>query len=197
MVARPKPKTARGEATRRAILEAAESVIGTAGYNEASIAEITRLAGVAQGTFYIYFKGKEEVFRALVLEMGRRLRGALSDAIEASPNRVAAEREGLRTFLTFVSAHPELYRIVQEALFVDPDAYRTYFQTFADAYRDGLEAAEAAGEIRPGDTEVRAWALMGMAKSLGERAVVWGDKRPIDEVVEAAHDLIVNGLGRG
>ncbi|WP_018699505.1 TetR/AcrR family transcriptional regulator [Amorphus coralli] len=197
MVARPKPKTARGEATRRAILEAAESVIGTAGYNEASIAEITRLAGVAQGTFYIYFKGKEEIFRALVLEMGRRLRGALSDAIEASPNRVAAEREGLRTFLTFVSAHPELYRIVQEALFVDPDAYRTYFQTFADAYRDGLEAAEAAGEIRPGDTEVRAWALMGMAKSLGERAVVWGDKRPIDEVVEAAHDLIVNGLGRG
>lgn len=196
MAARPQPKTARGEATRRAILDAAEKVIGTAGYNDASIAEITRVAGVAQGTFYIYFKGKEEVFRALVLSMGRHLRGAISDAIEASPDRIAAEREGLRAFLTFVASHPELYRIVQEALFVDPDAYRTYFQTFADAYREGLEQAAAAGEIRAGDAEVRAWALMGMAKTLGERAVVWGDKRPIDEVVEAAHDLIVNGLGR-
>ena len=196
MAAKPKPKTARGEATRRAILAAAEQVIGTVGYNDASIAEITRFAGVAQGTFYIYFKGKEEVFRALVLEMGRRLRGVLSEAIEASADRLAAEREGLRAFLTFVSAHPELYRIVQEALFVDPDAYRTYFQTFADAYREGLQAAETAGEIRPGDTDVRAWALMGMAKTLGERAVIWGNDQPIDEVVAAAHDLIVNGLGR-
>lgn len=197
MPAKPQPKTPRGEATRRAILGAAEAVIGTVGYNDASIAEITRLAGVAQGTFYIYFKSKEEVFRALVLEMGRHLRGALSEAIEASPDRISAEREGLRAFLTFVATHPDLYRIVQEALFVDPDAYRAYFQAFADAYRDGLIAAAAAGEISPGDAEVRAWALMGMAKTLGERAVVWGDKRPIDEVVDAAHDLIVNGLGRG
>ena len=100
MVAKPKPKTARGAATRRAILAAAEQVIGTAGYNDASIAEITRFAGVAQGTFYIYFKGKEEVFRAIVLEMGRRLRGVLSEAIEASADRLDAEREGLRAFLT-------------------------------------------------------------------------------------------------
>ena len=38
--------------------------------------------------------------------------------------------------------------------------------------------------------------LMGIAKTLGERAVVWGDETPIDDVVEAAHDMIVNGLKR-
>ena len=32
--------------------------------------------------------------------------------------------------------------------------------------------------------------------TLGERAVVWGDDTPIDSVVEAAHDMIVNGLKR-
>ena len=82
------------------------------------------------------------------------------------------------------------------ALFVDPAAYRAYFQTFADGYRDALAEAEAAGEIRAGSPDVRAWALMGIAKTLGERAVVWGDGTPIDEVVDAAHDLIVNGLKR-
>lgn len=189
------PKTSRGENTRRALLDAAERVIGEVGFNDASISQITREAGVAQGTFYIYFKGKDEVFRELVIEMGRRLRHGLSVAAANAADRLEAEREGLRAFLTFVAANPNLYRIVQEALFVDPDTYRTYFQIFAERYRDRLEGATAAGDVRPGDADIRAWALMGMAKTLGERYAVWGDRRPVDEVTDAAYDLIVNGLG--
>jgi AcrR family transcriptional regulator len=192
--ARSQRRTARGEATRLAILEAAEKVIGKKGFNVASISGITRAAGVAQGTFYIYFRSKEEVFRELVLELGRMLRHTLTEASERAPDRISAEKEGLRAFLTFVSRHPGFYRIIQEALFIDPKAYRSYFETFADSYREALEKAEAAGEIRRGDVDVRAWALMGMAKGLGERYAVWRDTRPIDEVVDAAHDMIVRGL---
>ncbi len=188
------PKTRRGEATRRAILKAAEAVIGAKGFNDASIIDITREAGVAQGTFYIYFKSKDDIFAELVVEMGRLLRLALSEATAEARDRIAAERAGLRGFLTFVTAHPNLYRIIQEALFVDPEAYRAYFQSFADSYRDALGEAVAAGEIRPGDPDIWAWALIGIARNLGERAVIWGDETPIDEVVDAAHDLIVNGL---
>ncbi|MFN7168124.1 MAG: TetR/AcrR family transcriptional regulator [Pannonibacter sp.] len=188
------PKTARGEATRRAILDAAERVIGAKGFSEASIGAITREAGCAQGTFYIYFKGKEEVFSELVLEMGRLVRRALTQATANIPDRLAAEKAGLRGFLDFVAAHPDLYRIIQEALFVDPAAYRAYFSSFAEGYRSALADAEAAGQIRPGDCDVRAWALMGIARALGERAVIWEDRTPVAEVVDAAHDLIVHGL---
>lgn len=191
---RTQPKTTRGEATRRALLDAAEQVIGSVGYNDASITQITREAGVAQGTFYIYFKSKDEVFRELVIEMGRRLRHGLSVAAANAPDRLEAEKAGLRAFLTFVAANPTLYRVVQEALFVDPDTYRAYFQIFAERYRHRLEAATEAGEMRPGDADIRAWALMGIAKTLGERYAVWGDSRPVDEVVEAAYDLIERGL---
>ena len=93
------PKTARGEATRRAILTAAEEVIGARGYNDASITDITREAGVAQGTFYIYFKSKDEVFAELVVEMGRLLRHALNEATEKASDRLSAEKEGLRGFV--------------------------------------------------------------------------------------------------
>ncbi len=188
------PKTARGEATRQSILQAAEKVMGRVGFNEASIGSITREANVAQGTFYIYFKGKDEVFSELVTEMGRMLRHEINEATKGISDRLAAERAGLRAFLSFVAAHPELYRIVQEAQFVDPDTYRAYFSTFADGYRQGLAAAVQSGEIRPGDADIRAWALMGIARSLGERAVVFGHMTPIDELVDTAHDLIVNGL---
>jgi AcrR family transcriptional regulator len=192
--AQPRPKTARGEATRRAILAAAEIVIGRQGYSEASIGSITREAGVAQGTFYIYFAGKDEVFSELVAEMGRMLRHVIAEATAGYDDRLEAEREGLRAFLTFVSDHPELYRIVQEAQFVDPAAYRAYFGTFAQGYREGLEKAVREKTISAGDAEIRAWALMGIARALGELQVVFNGGHAIDTLVDTAHDLIENGL---
>lgn len=188
------PKTARGEATRKAILTAAERVIGEKGYNDASIGHITSEAGVAQGTFYIYFTTKEQVFSELVLEMGRLVRHTIAEATQGIGNRLEAEEAGLRAFLEFVQAHPDLYRIVQEALFVDPAAYEEYYKTFAAGYRSGLVAAEASGQISKGDTETRAWALMGIARALGEQLVVFKSEKPISELVASAYDLIANGI---
>ncbi|GAA0776117.1 TetR/AcrR family transcriptional regulator [Roseibium denhamense] len=188
------PKTARGEATRKSILDAAERVIGSNGYSDASIGQITREAGVAQGTFYIYFKTKEQVFSELVLEMGRLVRHRIAEATANVPNRLDAEKAGLTAFLGFVQAHPDLYRIVQEALFVDPKAYRAYYESFANGYIDGLNTALRAGQISPGDPETRAWALMGVARALGEQLVVFNTKTPIQDLVETGFDLIANGL---
>ena len=190
------PKTRRGQARREQILRAAERVFGRVGFNDASISEITREARTAQGTLYIYFKGKDELFVELVREMGALTREVISDAIGGARSRMEAEREGLAAFLRFVAERPELYRIVEEARTVAPAAYRDYYADFARAYRVQLEAAERKGEIRPGHSEIRAWALMGMAKTLGERFVLWDRETDLDEVVRHAHDLVENGLRR-
>ncbi len=189
-----KPKTKRGQERREQILRAAERVFGTLGFADASISDITREAGTAQGTLYIYFKGKEEIFAELVREMGRLTREVISEAVSGAGTRLEAERLGLKAFLRFVAERPELYSIVEEARFVDPKAYRAYYSEFAKAYQLQLEAAVAAGEISKGNSEVRAWALMGMAKALGERFVLWNSDTDFDEVVEEASKLIENGL---
>lgn len=188
------PKTKRGQQTRDQILAAAEHVFGAQGFVATSIADITREAGVAQGTFYIYFPSKEAVFRELVLDMGLKTRQALSSVISQAPDRLSAEHVGLRAFLEFVKAHPDLYRIVEEAQFVDPESYRSYFYTFAEAYQKRLDQAVARGDIQCADTEVIAWALMGLAKGLGERFALWGDKRDLDTVAETAFAMIAGGL---
>ncbi|HEX7737052.1 MAG TPA: TetR/AcrR family transcriptional regulator [Ktedonobacteraceae bacterium] len=57
--------------TRADILIAARQVFAQRGYHDASIAEITEQADVAVGTFYLYFRNKDEAF-ATVMEEGLR-----------------------------------------------------------------------------------------------------------------------------
>ncbi len=188
------PRTRRGQDTRAAILRAAEAVIGETGFAAASIADITKRAGIAQGTFYIYFSSKDEVFRELVVEMGRLTRAYLTEAVADAPDRLTAERRGLRAYLGFVVERPALYSIVMEARFVAPDAYRAHYTTFARGYAQNLGTAAREGEIRPGDAEIRAWALMGMAVTLGERFAVWEAGADLDRVVDQVFDMLERGL---
>jgi AcrR family transcriptional regulator len=190
----PAPKTKRGERTRERILDAAEIEIGGRGFAEASISTITAQAKVGQGTFYLYFRTKEDVMRELVLRMGRRLRRHLTLSIADAPDRLEAERRGIRAFLEFVRANPNLYRVVAEAQFVDPEVYRRYYDDFAKSYSGALKSAVRRGEISKGDAEVRAWALMGLSDMVGMRYALWDSKVKLDQVSAAAFELIAKGL---
>jgi AcrR family transcriptional regulator len=193
------PRTERGRKTRRRLLEAAALEFGERGYHDAAITGITQRAGAALGTFYTYFESKEEVFRALVLDMSHAVRSHVAEAVKDAPDRLAAERLGLESFIAFVRKHRELYRIIEEAQFVAHDAYREHYLTFADAYRRNLAAARGRGEIAPGGKgseadEPRAWAMIGMSVFLGMRYGIWDEDLSPAEVAETAIELVSEGL---
>mgnify|MGYP002622730605 CR=1 FL=1 len=188
------PKTERGRRTLRKLLDAAGEEFGARGYHETAISSITQRAGVGLGTFYVYFKSKQEVFEALVADMGARTRHALADAVKDAPNRLEAERLGIHAYLEFARSHKSLYRVVMEAQFVAPEAYRDYYRVFSAAYRQQLAQAAGRGEIREGDDDVRVWALMGASTFLGLRYGVWDDDADVGAVADAAADLMINGL---
>ena len=191
-----KPKTKRGRETRNRLLEAAEIEFGEKGYHEAAISGITARAGVALGTFYVYFASKEEIFRALVAFMGTLTRQWIAERVGDSPDRITAEERGIEAFIEFVRLHRNLYRIVSEAQFVAEDAFRDYYTVFANAYRDNLARAGASGEIRAGDYEVWAWSLIGTAVFLGMRFAAWDDSRPSRDTAAAVAALIRTGMQR-
>ena len=77
---------------------------------------------------------------------------------------------------------------------MDESIYRGYFQVFADLYKHRLDDAVAQGELAPGDSEVRAWCLIGISNFLGMQYALWEKPASMDKVVAAAHDLITHGL---
>lgn len=188
------PRTDRGRRTLRRLLEAAAEEFGERGYHEAAINGITVRAGVALGTFYTYFDSKETVFRALVRDMSRATRAHVADKVRSAPDRLAAERIGLAAFIAFTRAHPELYRIIEEAQFIAEDVYREHYRTFAAGYARNLAAARARGEIAEGPDEPRAWALIGMSVFLGKRYGLWDEDLAPETVADMAIDLVSEGL---
>ncbi|ROO25182.1 TetR/AcrR family transcriptional regulator [Salinisphaera orenii] len=189
-----RPTTARGEATRQKILRAAEQAFGTAGFFRASISDITRGAGVAQGTFYLYFQNKEDVLGELVRHMGRELRRMLTYSIPDGLSRLEAERAGLAAFMHFVSERQNLYRVVQESLFVDEQIYKDYYMDFARGYISALEKSVEKGDIRDGDLEVWVWILMGVGHFLGLRYGLWSENGFGDAELDAVMDFIRHGI---
>jgi AcrR family transcriptional regulator len=176
-------RTARGERTRTRLLEAAEQIFTELGYHDASIVKIAEAAGVAPGTFYLYFAGKLEIFDELVEDLNGRVRQAMADAASRGQTRQEAERLGFQAFFRFTAEHPALYRVIRQAEFVSPRALRLHYERIVDGYVRGLQEAMARGEIATGDPEVLAWALMGVGEMIGRRWILWGDTDEIPEDV--------------
>lgn len=190
------PATRRGQETRRRLLAAAEAEFGRKGYHAASVSGITREAGVGQGTFYLYFEGKEDAFRQLVMSIGSEVRRAMSEAVQDAATQLHAERLGLEAFVRFVFQHPNLYRIVQESQFVDEALFRRYYMAIANGYTQVLQAAQDRGELRPGDAEARAWSIMGVGHFLGLRYAVWSGEDVPADVLDSVMDFIAHGMAR-
>lgn len=176
------------------MLVAAEESFGENGFHTSSIGDITRRASVALGTFYVYFDSKDEIFRALVAHMGEMTRGWIAERVKGATDRLDAEHKGLVAYIEFARAHPNLYRIIEEAQFVAPDAYKAHYDSFAERYRRNLDEAAERGEISEGNQETRAWALIGMSVFLGLRFGIWEPARSADEIAREASDLIAKGL---
>ena len=190
------PRQGRAERTRRKLLEGAEQVFGAVGYHDASIVKITEAADVAQGTFYLYFSSKLQVFDEVVADLNQRVRRAMSDAARGATTRLEAERLGFAGFFRFTSEHPALYRVIRQAEFVSPQALRNHYETILGHYAPFLEDAMETGEVVPGDPMVLAWALAAVGEAVGLRWILWNEDRTVPpEVFEEMMAIIARMLG--
>jgi len=191
------PRTARGERTLRKILDAALYEFGERGFADASIVGITSRANVALGTFYTYFDSKEEVFRAVVGDLSELVKTRVAPMLEGEGDAIDRERRALAALLGLIASRKQVYRIIDEAEFVDPAGYERHYTGAAERIAGRLREATAKGEIRAEESafaeEVRAWAIMGANVFVGLRFGVW-ETADADKVAEVVSRLLRHGL---
>lgn len=189
------PKTPKGVETLNKILSAAVQLIYEKGYHGANIGDITKLAGVATGTFYVYFNSKISLYRYLILQFGHSIRHELAEKTRNCKTRRETERVGLRAWLEYVVKHPYVYNIIWESLYVDKKLFSEYYETFESSYVEGLKLARDNGELADIDLTVLTYALMGISNFVGLKYCMFSDAPvDLDAVTDEAMKLVEKGI---
>jgi AcrR family transcriptional regulator len=193
------PRTPRGERTLRKILDAARAEFGERGFAESSIVGITQRAGVALGSFYTYFDSKEAVFAEVVRDLSAQVRDNVAPALKGSDDPIDAEARALESFLWFAREHRDVYRLIDEAEFVDPRAYREHYETTASRIaarlREARESGVVSSDYSDEELDVLGWGLMGANVFLGLRFAVWSSSDP-KRIAAATKKLLRSGLAK-
>jgi len=194
-----RPKTKRGRETLNRILSAAAQEFYEKGYHNASINDITRGAGVALGTFYVYFDSKYDLYKFLLLQCSHMIRKHLNQAISGCKDRREAEEVGLREWLKFVQKNRYMYHVIWESLYIDKQLFEDYYKTFSQAYIRGIEAAKERGESRSEiSSDVLAWTLMGASNFLGLNWGLFQDySTEFEQVVQSFMEILCGGIFSG
>lgn len=199
------PRTARADKaqeTQRRLIDAAAKVVGAEGYANASVAKITALADVAQGTFYNYFASQQDLFDHLLPELGGEMLEFIRGRLAGIEDSFAREEAGFRAFFEFLEVRPEFYRILNEAETFAPKAFRAHMRNMAAGYSRALARSHAKNEM-PGfdgrELEVVVYSLLAARNYLAYRYVASdGRARPLPGwVVDAYMKLVTGGMRFG
>lgn len=180
-------------ANREAILAAARRVFAQMGYDAASVRDIIRGTDLASGTFYNYFRSKEEVFEALADDSAGRFKPLLREARERAGTFEEYLRGAFEAYFQFIAEENELEgRPVDERR----PHVRTDTPEMTAVYeevRQSLDDAIARGLAPRIDTEFLASACIGIAQEVGA-AMLRRSPPNVQSAASFAVGLILNGL---
>ncbi|MGI5249815.1 TetR/AcrR family transcriptional regulator [Actinacidiphila glaucinigra] len=191
--------SARRQATRQRLFQAAVTLIAEQGFSATTVDEIAERAGVAKGTVYYNFASKNELFEELLRHgvglLTASLRDAGADVTARGGSHVDAIDAMIRAGLAFIAEYPsftQLYvaelwrtnRAWQDTLMVlRKEAVAVVEQTL----RDAVDAGELSEEI---DVPLTAAALFGMVLVAALDWLSFQPERSVDDVHAALSRLL-------
>jgi AcrR family transcriptional regulator len=195
---REAPRSARGVRTRARLVEAARTVFERDGFLDARITDITKEAGVASGSFYTYFDGKEEIFRAVVEQVQEdmlhpRLRERLG---EEDP--LALIEAANRDYLLAYKRNARLMALFEQVAQIDDDFRElrrkrgaAFVRRNAKMIRELQESGRADPDLDP---LIAAHALSGMVGRIAYSVFNLGERIPFERLVGTLNQLWANAL---
>jgi AcrR family transcriptional regulator len=194
---RPRPPGKREQTkaqNRLAILEAARYVFAELGYGATTVRDIIRATPLASGTFYNYFRSKEEIFQAIQDESALQIRPRLREE-RAKAETVEAFISGtFQTFFEYVADDRQSFRAIRrntEALRVRMDTPEII--AGFEELREDIETAIDKGLFPPVDADFLMAAIVGVAFELAERMLGRDDSDPAS-VAAFATALFLGGI---
>lgn len=164
------PSLSRDE-RRQQLIEAAIRAFGRKGYFRTQVSDIIAEADVARGTFYLYFKGKREVFDSVMTRLFEDIEKEVRRLPREAVNQIPAQLKGNIERVTHVLMdNPWIIKLLfSESLGVDQNLdsrLRQFYEKILDLIGRGLRQGQEMGFVRAGDLKVLSVSLLGALKEV-------------------------------
>lgn len=184
---------------KKAIFQAAAAVFGQKGFDNASIDEIAKTAGVAKGTIFYYFENKEDLFSALIEEGINILSDEINRIIKLNTSIKEKLEEIIDFHFTFFKKHNSLCLMILNQLGSIEKKWSKAINLIHHDYTDVLESfIDDCKKQRLLDRELNAEALSILLFSMlavsGINWTLFHSKVPQSEIVKMTRSIIFKGL---
>lgn len=189
-------------ARRQQILDHARDVFARRGYHAATVDDIVAAAGVARGTFYLYFQDKRDIFEEIVDRMLLRIGSCIERVDPHDPTRSVADqmRGNIQRVVTLLlEDHATTKIFLSDAMGVDPDfdkKLESFYESIATLLRRSLEDGQTLGIVVEGDARLYAYLTLGALKELLFQVVLRGWEQPVDQLVDRMFAFLRGGYLR-
>lgn len=163
------------EFRRTEIIDSARSVFARKGFVRGIIDAIAKEAGIAKGTVYLYFRSKEEIYRAVLDHDMESLKRGTLERIDAAENLKDKIRAFTLARLENAEAKKEFFRIMDTesgSLSYTRSQYRRWLREPVRLLASAIEAAARRGEIRRVPSEKVAWIIADMTRGTIQRRLL-------------------------
>ena len=197
----PAAKADRGD-KRDALLRAAIETFAARGYFNAQVADVARTAGVAAGTVYLYFRGKDDLLISIFEKTMKEAIAAGRESIATLADPLAQLRTIARLHLDRMSRDRDLAVVFQVELrqstkFMERFS-ATYLRDYLGIIRDAIAKGQATGAFRRDvNPTLAAKLLFGMLDEMATNWILSKRRYSLASEAEAIVDLFVRGVGVG
>ena len=197
----PVTRSERGD-KRDALLRAAIETFAARGYFNAQVADVARTAGVAAGTVYLYFRGKDDLLISIFEKTMKEAIAAGRESIANLDDPLAQLRTIARLHLDRMSRDRNLAVVFQVELrqstkFMERFS-ATYLRDYLGIIRDVIAKGQAAGAFRKDvNPTLGAKLLFGMLDEMATNWILSKRRYSLANESETIVDLFVHGVGAG
>ena len=192
------PSSARGLRSRAALVRAARAVFERDGFLEARIVDICAEAGVATGSFYTYFKTKEDAFAAVMAEVHEETLHPRLAAITESDDPRAVIDAANRAYLQAYRRNARLMTLIEQVALIDERFLQLRLKradTFARRNAAAMAQLQRRGLADPTlDPLGTAHAMNAMVSRMASLVFVYGVDISFQALAEMLLQLWTNAL---
>jgi AcrR family transcriptional regulator len=183
---------------RAALLNAARQIFAAKGVEAARVSEIVARAGVAQGTFYLYFTSKISLVLALTDEVYADIRQGVARALAMGDPIAEQVNAGVAAAFRAVERNRDIFAIVHpraggaEIRRESEVLFTPYYELVALAIRAGQERSEIPADVAP---DLTSRLVVDVIDSAAYACYVLGSETPVEAYRAEATRFIQRGLG--